>query len=471
LEANAMTAGPELLAALERASHGIHDPVAKLRFIRSSIARYQGWDRTLQVLPLGPVRGWVYTRMSLESLRLLMNSNPMGGAPPLARRTRWSVVLNRPLLAAATLVLVVAIVGAFSALRWTSAAAHPGLAATASLVPPAAEPLPRLPKGMAPARVWLVERGDSWEQYSNGLRIDTSFAVAGDPRRFRTFRAELGAEPAVAGKPVGILFHTSESDIWPLEESFNGSLTDSSQRLLRYVQRKRLYHYLIDRFGRVFRVVEENSRANHAGHSIWEAGGRVHLNLNSSFIGVSFESRWEGGHALPITQAQLAAGRSLTDHLRQSYEIDAEMCVTHGLTSVNPRKHLIGHHLDWARGFPFEAFGLPNQYERPAPSVALFGFSYDDDFLKVLGEPWPGVRQAEAALEAQAAREGATADTVRRDKQALYDQWLAEQAREEAAWAAARAPERRASVEASVRTSGPTRDLAPSVGPQWMQAR
>ena len=72
------------------------------------------------------------------------------------------------------------------------------------------------------------------------------------------------------------------------------------------------------------------------------------------------------------------------------------MCVTHGLTSVNPKKHLIGHHMDWARGFPFEAFGLPDQYERPAPSVALFGFGYDDDFLKVLGEPWPGVREAEA---------------------------------------------------------------------------
>ena len=39
------------------------------------------------------------------------------------------------------------------------------------------------------------------------------------------------------------------------------------------------------------------------------------------------------------------------------------MCVAHGLTSVNPKKHLIGHHMDWARGFPFEAFGLPDQYQ------------------------------------------------------------------------------------------------------------
>jgi hypothetical protein len=336
---------------------------------------------------------------------------------------------------------------------------------------PAAESLPHLPKVVAPSRVWLVEHGPSWEQYSNGLRIDTTYAVGGEPRRFRAFRVGQGMEDRLAETPVGILFHTSESDIWPLEESFNGNLKDSSHRLLRYVQRKRLYHYLIDRFGRAFRVVEEDSRANHAGHSIWEAGGRVQLNLNSAFIGVSFESRWEGGHALPITQAQLATGRSLTDYLRQRYEIAPEMCVTHGLTSVNPRKHLIGHHLDWARGFPFEAFGLPNQYERPAPSVALFGFSYDDDFLKVLGEPWVGVRKAEAGLAAQATREGATPEAVRREKQALYDQWLAEQARDEAGLPASRERDASASVPAGVRTSGLTGGVAPSVGPQRMQAR
>ena len=41
------------------------------------------------------------------------------------------------------------------------------------------------------------------------------------------------------------------------------------QRLLRYVQQNRLYHYVIDRFGRVYRVVAEESKANHAGHSVW----------------------------------------------------------------------------------------------------------------------------------------------------------------------------------------------------------
>jgi len=95
----------------------------------------------------------------------------------------------------------------------------------------------------------------------------------------------MGAE--VLDRPVGIVFHTSESDIWPLEESFNEKLRDSSLNLLRYLKKNRVYHYLIDRFGRVFRVVEETDKANHAGMSVWSAGSRVYLNLNGPTIGVS----------------------------------------------------------------------------------------------------------------------------------------------------------------------------------------
>jgi hypothetical protein len=252
----------------------------------------------------------------------------------------------------------------------------------------------------------------------------------------------------VLDRPVGIVYHTSESDIWPLEESFNEKLRDSSQNLLRYLKRNKVYHYLIDRFGQVFRVVEETGRANHAGASVWSAGDRVYLNLNGPTIGVSFETRWEGGRALPITRAQFEAGRRLTDYLRDKWSIEAAMCVTHGLASVNPRKHLIGHHLDWARGFPFEALGLPDQYRRAAPAVALFGFGYDERFLEVMGEPWPGVRAAEAQVEDEAAAAGRTVDALRRERARTYDLWLDEQAKdaetaEKAEEAAAAATRRR----------------------------
>jgi hypothetical protein len=145
---------------------------------------------------------------------------------------------------------------------------------------------------------------------------------------------------------------------------------------------------------------------------------------------VSFETRWEGGRALPITRAQFEAGRRLTDYLRDKWSIEAEMCVTHGLTSVNPRKHLIGHHVDWARGFPFEAFGLPDQYRRASPAVALFGFGYDERFLAVMGEPWPGVAEAERQLQADAAAAGRATDDLRRERARTYDLWLDEQSRD-----------------------------------------
>ena len=67
----------------------------------------------------------------------------------------------------------------------------------------------------------------------------------------------------------------------------------------------------------------------------------------------------------------------------------------------------------------------------PAPSVAAFGFGYDEEFLRMLDEPWPGVRTAEQGLAEEAAIRGTTVEQVRRERQDLYDRWLAEQVRDE----------------------------------------
>lgn len=406
-------------------SRGIRDPVAKLRYIRGSLHRYQALDRCVRVIPVRGLRLQVYRWLSLEGLAPLLVADAFGGAPRIDSGMRSSLLARRALLAGCALLAVAGVATG----AWRLSRPVPIVKAAAPVaLPPAVETLPTLPVGITPAAVWLVEKAEGSEQYSNGLRIDTSHAVAGEPRRFRVFDENGGLLPEIHDQPVGLLFHTSESDIWPLEASFNESLRDSSQRLLRYLQRNRTYHYLVDRFGRVFRVVNEDSKANHAGNAVWANDGRVYLSLNNAFLGVSFESRWEGGRALPITQAQLAAGRNLTDYLRQRYEIPADMCVAHGLASVNPKRHLIGHHMDWSRGFPWSAFGLPDQYRTVAPAVALFGFGYDGDFLKVLPEPWEGVRGGEQRLAGEAVRRGVTVDEIRRDRQGLYDRWIAAQA-------------------------------------------
>ncbi len=43
-----------------------------------------------------------------------------------------------------------------------------------------------------------------------------------------------------------------------------------------------------------------------------------------------------------------------------------------------------------------------------------------------MGEPWPGVMQAESRLAAEAAANGRSVDEERRQRVRTYDRWLAE---------------------------------------------
>jgi hypothetical protein len=427
--------------ALDAVCAHMRDPVSKLRFIRESLTHYDALRRRVGWVPSAHFRRRLYVWLAIERFRPILLK---GDLPPAARRRlRRSLLLGRTLAACGALGAI-ALVGTISAsvliVIPSSAARTIAPTPAPKAAPPARaaatpEPVPAAPP--TSTGVWLVERGEKYEQYSNGLRIDTEFSVRGTPRRFHVFDAD-GMRSEVYEAPVGIVFHTSESDIWPMEESYNENLRDSSHRLLRYLKREEVYNYLIDRFGRVYRVVEDAYKANHAGYSVWEDKGRYYLGLNNSFLGVCFETRWEGGVALPITSAQFTAGRNLTDCLRHRFGIPAEMCVGHGIVSVNARKHLIGHHVDWARGFPFESFGLPDQYRVPPPSVAFFGFGYDDGFLNVMGKPWPGVLRAEQDLARAAQERGLGLADLRRERQSVYDLWIAEQARDDEQAAASR---------------------------------
>ncbi len=415
----------ELVDALRGAGREIRHPAARLHFVRASLDRYQVVERAGTVLPSPLAR------------RVIM---AVGGVEGLRRAVLfWEQRAGRVRRAAWAGLLLCAGLAAFASVRMLrpSPAAYAATAAApavtgAPAAEPVAEPAPAAPAGLAPAHVWRVETGPDFELYSNGLRLELPFATTHQPRRYRTFSwASQALSDQDETRPAGIMFHTSESDVWPMDEAFNENLRESSHHLLRYIRRLKLYNYVVDRFGRVYRIVGEEHKANHAGNSVWRSGDRVYLNLNHAFLGICFETRWEGGHVLPITAAQLSASRLLTDYLRQRWQVPPEMCVAHGLASVNPKKRLIGHHVDWARGFPFEAFGLPDQYDVPSPAVALFGFGYDDDFVKVMGEPWPGVRRAEAALAEEAGRRGLALEALRAEKQQLYDAWSQAQAREE----------------------------------------
>lgn len=286
--------------------------------------------------------------------------------------------------------------------------------------------------GLPPEKVWLAESGDGYEFYSNGARILTEMEIVGDVRRFFTFKldrtSELPANTDIASKPVGIVFHISESDIVPFNDRNNSSLKHASRGLLEYSREHRLYNYVIDRFGRTYRVVRDEYAANHAGNSLWSVGKNIYVNLSASFIGVCFEGKYEPGAAIgpdAINEPQIMAARTLTAVLRSKYGIADEACVTHGLVSVNPSNKLMGYHTDWVSGFPFEALGLSNKSSSELVAVSRFGFTYDQAYVASAGgSRWPGLDQAEAKLKESASRDGISVEQERaalwRDFQRAY---------------------------------------------------
>jgi N-acetylmuramoyl-L-alanine amidase len=258
---------------------------------------------------------------------------------------------------------------------------------------------PRAALGGRPAtavpEVWPVEHTADYDLYSNGLRIENLFTVSNEPRSFVLMFRNSGRRGPRRSRPMGIVFHTTESDQAPFESGQKPALQRIGREVLLYVRNKRAYHFLIDRFGRVHRIVAESDAANHAGHAIWADGRWIYLDLNAGFLGVAFEASMQGDD-VPATPAQLRSGRALTEVLRATHNLPAENCVTHAQVSVNPSNMRIGWHTDWANRFPFAELGLPNNYLIPNPSVACFGFQYDDSYLNSSS---PDMRRSLAAAD------------------------------------------------------------------------
>jgi hypothetical protein len=249
-------------------------------------------------------------------------------------------------------------------------------------------PYPKPPTALVEKRaaeVWLVEQSGSSETYSNGLRIDNRFTVSNHPRSYLAFPLAGGsAKPGTV--PIGIVFHTTESLQAPFEPQQNRVLKRIGESLADYVRRRRAYNFLIDRFGRVYRIVRETDAANHAGYSVWADEHWFYVNLNESFLGVSFEAETEPGAAENrMTEAQLRAAAMLVEMLRSRYRIAGANCVTHGQVSVNPSNMMAGYHVDWASGFPFESIGLRDNYSQPLPAIWAFGFEANAAFLRNAG--------------------------------------------------------------------------------------
>jgi hypothetical protein len=275
-----------------------------------------------------------------------------------------------------------------------------------------------------PGKVWLVESAGGVETYSNGLRIETKFATPNRPRAYYAYNRNKNLEVSltIRNQPVGIVFHTTESHLADFTPEQNRSLRHFGQSLIGFIREKKAYNYVIDRFGRAYRVVEESEAAFHAGNSTWADDQWVYLNLNDSFLGVAFETQTVKGDENPkVTPGQIIAAKLLTELLRAKYQISAFNCPTHAQVSVNPHNMIIGYHTDWAGNFPYEEIGLPDNYALPTPAVLVFGFAYDPSFMTSTGaRMWKGLLAAEDELREQAKQNGLS---VAEQKAALRERY------------------------------------------------
>ena len=346
------------------------------------------------------VTGWWLERQAariadpVARLRYLRQREMLVAPPPLRVSKRTAAIV-------ALVLLVAASIGS----RWTG----PKSGAGPGPMPPAAVQAAVVRAAPNPEKIWLVETRNGVESWSNGLRVETRFATANQPRSYCKYdrRRNFERSAVTESKILGIVFHTTESQLTAFDPQQNSRMLYFGEGLLGYVQRERFYNYVVDRFGRAWRVVREEDRAFHAGASIWGDADWAYLDLNDSFLGVSFETQSAKGDLAPnITPGQVTTARLLVEMLRRKHGIPEGNCVTHAQVSINPGALLVGYHTDWAGNFPFEEIGLPDNYSIPLPSQTLFGFGYDPVFLQSTGSRlWKGLLAADDLIREQAKRQ------------------------------------------------------------------
>lgn len=435
---------------VERYALFFNRPELRLRFLNKTLARQNELEAQLQeslrrfaFIRHTRIYRWLLElglyRLIFEEIQAFLPTIPEDRRPlldqlraPLSARIFFQLYKFRYLAYGAGLcVAAVALFGLYLLALWSArnvsdyVARHyrtPGQA-TVSPGTVLANPAKYLPD-YKPEKVWLVKNEADYEQYSNSLRILTSYEVDNHPRQYYVFKrgAETPAENKVYREPVGIVYHTSENEMVEFVPDNNDSIQARTRGLLGYIQKIRAYNYLIDRVGNVYRIVRDQQAAHHAGNSAWADQNYLYVGLNESFLGVCFESSMQQvGTAEQLTEAQLINGRLLTAVLRSLYQIDDTNCVTHGMISVNPDKMQICFHYDGARDFPFEAMGLSDKYKVPPVTVSEYGFTWDETIIEKLGGPlWPGVAVAEEEFRQRAAALKLEPSALRRQMRDVY---------------------------------------------------
>jgi hypothetical protein len=410
---------------VERYGQQIADPVARLRFQRTCLLEAAGAISSCRPGSL---------RARIEILEVIARTHPLS-RKDLTPSDRLLISLGRKADRVAALVprgpLLRLVSGAVLVIGFVAVLGVGVSRESMSQQSPAGWLNPDESDGRQYA-IWLVESSGETELYSNGLTIWNDFLTHTGPRSYPVFDAGDPRWESARWRsdPVGIVFHTTESDLAPFEPANNGDILQGGRQLVRFISQERLYNFVIDRFGRVYRTIPAGEYAFHAGHSIWSDSRDLFLGLNQSFIGVALETiRSKAGNEAPsdenVTPAQWQSARLLTEWLRDRYRISTDNCVAHEMVSVNPGNMLIGYHTDWAGKFPFRLAGLPDNYRLILPSIAQWGFRYDDSFVaEIGGQVWPGVASSGPVFERHALELNQTAAALRRARSKQYRELL-----------------------------------------------
>ncbi|NMO19194.1 N-acetylmuramoyl-L-alanine amidase [Pyxidicoccus fallax] len=104
-------------------------------------------------------------------------------------------------------------------------------------------------------------------------------------------------------------------------------------------------HYMVDRDGKIYQLVNDQKRAWHAGNSALHG---VPTDMNSRSIGIEIVNAGDG--KTPFTEAQYKALTQLTGYLKQQYDVPMKNIVGHADVAVpKGRKNDPAPNFDWNR--------------------------------------------------------------------------------------------------------------------------
>ncbi len=135
-------------------------------------------------------------------------------------------------------------------------------------------------------------------------------------------------------KPDMIVIHATATNT--LEETFRYLIYSKAPNRVSA-------HYVIDRDGTVYKLVDEEMAAWHAGLSEWQG----HKNVNNRSIGVEFQCPKVGENELgDFTDEQIGAGILLCSAIMERWGIALSNVVRHSDIAPN-RKVDPGQHFPW----------------------------------------------------------------------------------------------------------------------------